>query len=357
MPIVDDLFLYRTITEGRPTTAMPAWRHLSADQIGAIIDYMRSWRNGERVILARAPPRGDYDLGKIHFKISCAECHGDRAEGGVGPQLANAAFLSAASDDLLFHWISKGRAGTAMKGFAPEEQGVTRLTDGNIADIIAYLRNESAHSARPVVRSGVGNPTLGKELFKGNCVSCHGDDGEGASGPQLHNPTFLRTASDGFLTATIVLGRTGTPMRSMIHGQEGLGQIEPQQVQDLIAYMRLWDYPEVWAKPRSVAELSERAIRAGKDNFGRYCAGCHGPTGLGAGEGDDYFAPALNNPEFLGAASDGFLLATIARGRSRTPMRPFGMGSGGIADLDAGEISDIVSFIRTWQEGYTPQGE
>lgn len=146
-------------------------------------------------------------------------------------------------------------------------------------------------------------------------------------------------------------------MRSMIHGQEGLGQIAPDQVQDVIAYMRYWDRPDTWRKPRPVAEMSERAITAGQKNFSQYCAGCHGPNGLGERDGPGYFAPALNNQEFLAAASDGFLLATIARGRSRTPMRPFGVGAGGIATLSAEDIFDLVSYIRTWQQDTTPQGD
>jgi hypothetical protein len=32
-----------------------------------------------------------------------------------------------------------------------------------------------------------------------------------------------------------------------------------------------------------------------------------------------------------------------------TAMRPFGFGAGGIVSLHSEEISDIVSFIRTWQ--------
>ena len=83
-----------------------------------------------------------------------------------------------------------------------------------------------------------------------NCRACHGVDGEGGSGPQLNNPAFLTTASDGFLAATIVLGRTGTPMRSMVHGQEGLAQIQPREVQDLIAFMRLWEWPTSGRRPR-----------------------------------------------------------------------------------------------------------
>jgi mono/diheme cytochrome c family protein len=137
----------------------------------------------------------------------------------------------------------------------------------------------------------------------------------------------------------------------MVQGREGLAEIPPDRVQDIVAYMRLWESPKSQSRPRRVAEMSDRAIRSGEQHYAPYCSGCHGPTGRGEAEGDAYFAPALNNPEFLSAASDGYLLATIARGRSRTPMRPFGEGAGGIASLKSETISDIVSFIRTWQTG------
>lgn len=357
VPIMDDEYLYRTITEGRPTTAMPTWRHLKAEQVAAIIAFLRSWNDAPPPTLAEAPPRGDYAVGEVHYNLACAQCHGVQGSGGVGPQLANPAFLSAASDDQLYHWIAYGRNQTAMMGFLPEAQGVVKLTREKIADVIAYIRHEASQNRQPVQRSGIGNAVLGRQIFDGNCAGCHGVNGVGASGPQLNNPTFLRSASDGFLAATIVMGRQGTAMRSMIHGQQGVGQIAPEQVQDVIGYMRLWDFDNRRRQARTITEMSERAIRSGKESFGRFCAGCHGPNGLGVTDGPDHFAPALNNREFLEAASDGFLLATIARGRSNTPMRPFGRGAGGIADLDGGAISDIVSYIRTWQDQYSSKGD
>ncbi|MDA0746506.1 MAG: c-type cytochrome [bacterium] len=348
--VVDNEFLYRSIVEGRPSTAMPAWSYLPAEQVAALIAYLRSWQDGMPLAIAPAPPTGDYALGEVHYRVSCQGCHGEQGVGGVGSQLSNPEFLRSVSDEVLFHWIGKGRTGTAMKGFLYGEQGVTGLKASQIADVIAYLRYLGTREDPGILRSGAGDANLGAQLFKGSCASCHGMDGEGASGPQLNNPSFLRAASDGFLAATIVLGRTGTPMKSMVHGLEGLAQVEPAQVQDVIAYMRQWEFPDTWRKPRLVAEMSPRAIASGQELYEQACSGCHGPKGLGERDGPGYFAPALNNPEFLSAASDGFLLATIARGRSRTPMRPFGKGAGGIASLEAEQISDIVSFIRTWQE-------
>jgi mono/diheme cytochrome c family protein len=350
VPAVSDEYLFRTIVEGRATTAMPAWRHLSADNIAALIAYMRSWNNGERQYVTSAPATGDYMLGEVHYRMSCAPCHGDVGEGGVGPRLSDPGFLRIVSDDLLYEWIGHGRADTAMRGFLSEEQGVTSLRPSYIADVIAYIRYLGSRDDRPIQRTGIGDPHVGAQLFEGNCASCHGVEGIGASGPQLHNATFLKSASDGFLAATMITGRIGTAMQSMVHGQQGLGQIEPEQVQDIIAYMRYWDVSDKWRLSRPVAEINARSISGGEILFGEFCAGCHGPNGLGEMDGPKHYAPSLNNPEFLKAASDGFLLATIARGRSNTPMRPFGIGTGGIAALNTEQISDIVSYIRSWQE-------
>ena len=190
---------------------------------------------------------------------------------------------------------------------------------------------------------------MGGRLYLGQCASCHGPDGEGASGPQLNNPTFLRTASDGFLAATIVLGRTHTPMQSMVTGTQGLGQVEPEQVRDVVAFLRRWESRPGGQEPRRVAEVSDSAVEAGRAGYADYCAACHGAGGRGGFDAESRFAPALNNPEFLAAASDGFLVATIARGRAGTPMRGFGEGAGGVVALSAEQINEIVAYLRSWE--------
>ncbi len=350
LPAVDDRYLYRSIVEGRSGTAMPAWRHLSADDVSAIIAHLRSWQPGAALELPGLPSAGDYGLGEVHYRMSCQQCHGPEGRGGVGPQITNPAFLDAVSDATLYHWIGKGRAGSAMKGFLNEEQGVTLLKPDQIADVIAYLRHVGARGEHPPLRTAVGNPSVGGQLFKGNCVSCHGDQGEGLSGPQLRNPELLASASDGFLAATMVLGRTGTAMKSMVHGQEELGQVSRDNVQDLIAYLRVWETPGTERIDREVLEQNETVRTLGERKFVQYCAACHGPDGRGGQAGAEFFGPSLNNQEFLSAASDAFLLATIARGRSGTPMHQFGRGAGGIAFLDPQDISDIAYYIRSWQE-------
>jgi cytochrome c oxidase cbb3-type subunit 3 len=348
--VVDDHFLYRTTVEGRPSTAMPAWRHLSSEVLAAVFSYIRSWQDGNPIKLRRLAPTGDYIAGEAHYRISCERCHGDRGSGGVGPQITNEIFLDSVTDEQLFRWISHGRSGTAMKGFSPEAQGPSSLTTDQIVDVIAYVRFAGRGGEIPLRRIGEGDLALGATLFKGSCASCHGRLGEGSTGPQLNNPTFLNAASDGFLSSTIILGREGTAMRSMVHGQQGLGQIPVDQVQDVVAYIRTWEHPDAHRAVGRTEEMSEWAIAEGRDLYARYCSGCHGADGRGTKDGPDHYAPALNNEDFLAAISDGFLLATVARGRRGTPMRPFGKGAGGIVSLEMEEIRYIVSFLRSWHK-------
>lgn len=339
IPAVDDRFLYRTITEGRPGTAMAAWPQFSADELANLIVLLRSWQEGRRLSLAEALPEGNHRLGQVHYDIACAKCHGEQGQGGSGTQLANPSFLSTVSDATLHHWIAKDRHKTAGA------DGVPQLSRSQIADVIAYIRHLGADGQRPLLRTEAGDPEMGSELFLETCAFCHGDYGEVPQGSQIQNADFLRSTSDGQLMATIVLGRPPMPP------VDDLGLPGYANVQDIIAHMRTWETPATRPDPLPIVDRSESAVEAGKEKYAQNCtAECHGPNGLGAKDGPSYTAPAINNPEFLEAASDGFLLATIARGRSNTDMRAFGIETEEHPALSATDINDIVSFLRSWQE-------
>ena len=78
--------------------------------------------------------------------------------------------------------------------------------------------------------------------------------------------------------------------------------------------------------------------------YAKMCALCHGKQGEG------YAAPkatALNNPDFLAAASDEYLFENIARGRPGTRMSAWSAAHDG--PLSDAEIRALVRFIRGWQ--------
>jgi cytochrome c oxidase cbb3-type subunit 3 len=57
----------------------------------------------------------------------------------------------------------------------------------------------------------------------------------------------------------------------------------------------------------------------------------------------------VTNPDFMAAADDPFLWATIAYGRRGTPMFPSLHGLDGVRQLSAQEIHDLVAYLRSRQ--------
>jgi hypothetical protein len=65
--------------------------------------------------------------------------------------------------------------------------------------------------------------------------------------------------------------------------------------------------------------------------------------------GEGVIAPALNNQEFLSAASNGYIMATISIGRQGTKMPSWGYGSDEYPALTTTQRKDLVAWIRSWQ--------
>ena len=92
------------------------------------------------------------------------------------------------------------------------------------------------------------------------------------------------------------------------------------------------------------------AERRGSELYGRMCAVCHGPAGEGY-KADQ--APAVGHPEFLSSASDVFLHAAVANGRTDTTMSAWSVHRGG--PLVREDIENIISFFRSWERPPRPK--
>ncbi|TPW21474.1 MAG: cytochrome c [Elusimicrobia bacterium] len=351
LAMADDRFLYKALTEGRPGTGMPAWRQLGSADVADLLAHLRGWQKSPALADSGARRRGTPEFGKLLYDKGCVSCHGSEGQGGVGGQLANPVFLASASDEFLWRTIAYGKQDSAMRGFLKglASESLMPMEPSDIEHVVAYLRSlGELKRVEPLKRSFAGaSAAVGKLVFegKGACAKCHGAQGEGASGPSLTNPGFLRAASDGFIAGSVVLGREGTEMRSFHKG--GNVDLTTQDVKDVTVYLRTFEDAPT-ARRRRV-ERNPAAAAEGKVLYGQNCASCHGVDGKGMRDLKGGYAPSLNNPEFLAAADDGFLLATIAVGRPNTGMRPFSKGAGGVADLSAADIRRIVAFIRSWE--------
>jgi len=238
LTLASDEYLYETLAFGRPGTGMPSWRHLSNEDVASLVLFVRTWQSDESRTLTSESVVGDWDTGRFLYQGTCASCHGDHAEGGVGPQLNNPVFLRTASDAMLREWIAYGKTGTPMRSFLKGEQGMVELRARQIDDIVAYLRSLERKRRVSVAKRPSGRPELGRLWYAVSCASCHGNDGEGSSGPALSNSGFLHAASDGFLMATMAMGRDGTEMRPVKKGAQSILSLSSDQVNDVVAYLR-----------------------------------------------------------------------------------------------------------------------
>lgn len=115
----------------------------------------------------------------------------------------------------------------------------------------------------------------GGNLFRANCVTCHGPDGDGVEGVELARGQFRRASSDDDLVGII---RNGIPNTAMPPGNYS----EPN-ARTIVAYIR------------SMATSGERATNLpGDANRGKFlfegqgaCTSCHRVSGNGSRVGPD----------------------------------------------------------------------
>ena len=162
--------------------------------------------------------------------------------GGIGPAILNRDFRDAASDYFLEETIKQGRSHTPMFGLI--------RSSPDLSDLIAFIRS-SADSIHTFLEPGpvLGNPELGKKLYKSYCVECHGNKGEGVEAPALNNQEFLNAATNGFLLATVSLGRNGTPMPEWGKASSEHRMLSPRERHHLIAYIRKWQTITIKREP------------------------------------------------------------------------------------------------------------
>ena len=177
------------------------------------------------------------------YSLHCVACHGEEGNGGVGVPLALRDFLNTATDDYLHKTIRLGRPGRIMPAFS-------ELSEPQISSIVTHIRgwdwgsSSVEYSAEPVT----GNPKRGRRLFAKYCAYCHGQNAEGGRGtgvtfsrprsapilaPALNNPGFLAAASDQMIKATLIKGRSGTPMSSAKEKR-----MSKKDVNDVVHFLR-----------------------------------------------------------------------------------------------------------------------
>jgi putative heme-binding domain-containing protein len=117
----------------------------------------------------------------------------------------------------------------------------------------------------------------GGQIYQGNCINCHGPDGDSVSGVNLASGAFRKARTDQDLIDIVRKGIPGTPMPP--------GNFSDEQAGVIVAYLH-----SMATAPRSRISTANpgdpargRAIFEGKGN----CLNCHRVQGSGAFRGPE----------------------------------------------------------------------
>ncbi len=236
LDVATDRFLLTTLESGRPERKMPALAAandtLHPEEAKGLVAYLRSRAPRAPSLAAVEQARSERSVGQQTYLADCAACHGDRGQGTpLGTPLATAD-RRAAGRSALYRALTEGTPATAM----PRYSGYDAATLRSLLDYTASL--PVVAGSRAGWKQGQGNAINGKLLFAKTCAGCHGDAGQGKTGPGLATPGFQQAASTEFITATIVRGRAGTPMPAFGRDSVKYPKLSAQDVLDLAAFIR-----------------------------------------------------------------------------------------------------------------------
>jgi len=107
----------------------------------------------------------------------CALCHGQFSQGILGGKYPR---LAGLPDYYLLGMIEKYKDNTLSYPAMTVVGGLRNLTQEDVASLAAYISEIDLAETSPLnIPTAPGNVEEGKDLYKGDCKTCHGRKGEG----------------------------------------------------------------------------------------------------------------------------------------------------------------------------------
>jgi len=199
---------------------------------------------GFQLYQMREPARMDADAasdfassvieGNALYGVNCANCHGDKGEGSIGPSLRTKEVLESVSEAQLIGLVKTGVPGTTMPAWSQAYGGP--FTDEEVRHVVTYITtwvpleaDESTTAEGQTTHKGDG-----PSFYTANCSACHGVEGEGDIGPSLHSNDFVKSLSDEALINFILSGRPGTSMPGF------QSTLQSEDTQAIALFLRAW---------------------------------------------------------------------------------------------------------------------
>jgi cytochrome c oxidase cbb3-type subunit 3/ubiquinol-cytochrome c reductase cytochrome c subunit len=186
-------------------------------------------------------------------------------------------------------------------------------------------------------------------LYQSNCAGCHGANGSGGPAISLANPVYLAVAGEDAMRDVIAKGVRGKLMPPFARSAGGM--LTDKQVDVLVhGMLREWAAPVMLSAqnlPPYKSLLTGDAGR-GQQQFGVFCASCHGANGEGhqpGGKDTLQKTGSIVDPAYLDLISDQGLRSVTIAGRRDQGM-PDWRGDARVPMTDQ-QITDIVAWIAS----------
>lgn len=257
-------------------------------------------------------------VGVTAYESNCSACHGTWGEGGIGPSLKTSVGLD---DDARRAVIVEGIG--SMRGFGDT------LTDAEVDALVRRLD---------------GYAEVGPSIFAHQCAACHGDQGQGLTGPALAGSTIALEEAEAIVTS----GFGGMPAFGPT--------LEDGDVAAVVAFVFTLeaapaDTTTTTSAPTTTTSTTtsttttipattttEAAPAAsGTDVYAAHCAVCHG------GDAEGGAGPPLVGID----VSAEEVAAAIIGGQGSMP------GFSGV--LDEAEIDAVVAYLEGLAQPVTPE--
>lgn len=277
---------------------------------------------------------------------SCTACHklGDK-DGHISPELS---FEGLIRDENWMMAHFKEPRSRIPDSIMP----VLGFSEADFQSITDYLKTRTT---APTFRNA-------EEIYKGLCVRCHGEKGDGQGITYLYldpaprdltKAAFMNSKPDERFLESLKNGVAGT---SMPPWERVLNE---QQRKDVLAYVfqNFVKEPRRALKERKVPEqnpvaFTPQSVADGERMFRQRCAGCHGRKADGKGPNSLDIVPRprnLRNHAFIQSVNDRRLFTSIMYGVDGTAM-PSWVDYG----LDQNDVGNLINFIRSMNQKPTP---
>lgn len=166
----------------------------------------------------------------------CALCHGQLSQGILGGKYPR---LAGLPDYYLLGMIEKYKDNTLSYPAMTVVGGLRNLSKEDVASLAAYISEIDLAETAPLnIATATGDVEEGKDLYKGDCKTCHGRKGEGK---RKKDSPPLRGQYTEYLQRQIEMFKKKERLHDNDEEDETFDDYSDEEIQDILAFISTLD--------------------------------------------------------------------------------------------------------------------